>query len=586
MPRMCLDEILRPGSRARAWLLILTVSILTACAHPGGKGTVRPEPQVPAAHAKAPAANPESLTDQTLFDILVGEIAAQRGRLDVSATHYLQAAMNSNDPRVAERAVQIATFARQYEIALKAARRWLALDSGNVEARKVVTALALKVGDMNEVVEQLEHIITASNDRQEGFHLATVILAQNTDKKIALGAMEKLAARFPDSVDARLAVCRIAILAQDMGRAQTAVDQALQMQPGDPQALILKAQILIRQDRKPQAMKVLEEAVAQHPQSADLHLAYGRMLLDADDVKGAREQFRLVVKLAPGNTEAIYSLALLELETRQLDSATRHLKQLLGVEDKRQSALYYLGYAAQEKGDNSAAIKWFGKVDEDSEYWTQARLRMAKILAGEGKLDEVRKEMQALRRDNPENAVEYYLVEGQVLSDLAKYQEAFDLYAEALENNPRNEDLLYAQALTAEQLGRVDVAEKYMREILKQDPDNVRTLNALGYTLADRTNRYAEAQKYIEKAYAQKPDDPAIIDSMGWLQYRLGHLQEARRYLQQAYDKTGDAEIGAHLGEVLWMLGDHAGARRVWQESLKAAPEDPVLRKTIDRFKP
>jgi tetratricopeptide (TPR) repeat protein len=593
MPRMYLNEILGPGAPARAWLIILAVSILTACAHPGGKGVVRPEPQAPAAAtaspaspARAPAANPESLTDQTLFDILLGEIAAQRGQLDVSSTHYLEAAQHSNDPRVAERAVQIATFARQYEIALKAARRWLALDSGNVEARKVVTALALKVGDMDEVIAQLDHIITTSTDRQEGFHLATVILAQHTDKKAALRAMEKLAARFPNSVDAQLAVCRIAILAEDLNRAQTAVDRALQMQPGDPQALVLKAQILIRQDKKPQALKVLEEAVARQPQSADLHLAYGRMLLDAGNLKGAREQFRLVVKLTPGNTDAIYSLALLELETGQLDSAERHLKQLLNAEDKRQSVYYYLGYAAQEKGDNDAALEWFGKVDEGSEYWTQARLRVAKILAGEGKLDEVRKEMQTLRQDNPENAVEYYLVEGQVLSDLGKYQEAFDLYAEALESNPQDEDLLYAQALTAEQLDRVDVAEHYMREILKQDPDNVRTLNALGYTLADRTNRYAEAQKYIEKAYAQKPDDPAIIDSMGWVQYRLGHLQKARSYLQKAYDMTGDAEIGAHLGEVLWMLGDQAGARRVWQESLKTSPDDPVLKKIINRFKP
>jgi tetratricopeptide (TPR) repeat protein len=292
-----------------------------------------------------------------------------------------------------------------------------------------------------------------------------------------------------------------------------------------------------------------------------------------------------VVKLSPDNTDAIYSLALLELETGQLESGEQHLKQLLEVEDKQQSVYYYLGYAAQQRGDVEAALKWYGKVEE-GEYWTQARLRMAKILAGQGRLDEVRKEMQELRRNNPENAVDYYLIEGQVLSDLAMYQEAYALYAEALESNPQDEDLLYAQALVAEQLDRVDVAEQYMRQILEQDPDNVRTLNALGYTLADRTERYAEARQLIEKAYAQKPDDPAIIDSMGWVQYRLGNLEEARRYLQQAYDMTGDGEIGAHLGEVMWMQGDQAGARRVWQESLKSAPDNPVIKEVINRFTP
>jgi tetratricopeptide (TPR) repeat protein len=590
MARMYLAPFPRPGIRPRVWLVLLTVLILTACAHLGGKEAAQPAPQTPAA-TPAPAAKTadtrqEPLTQELLFDILLGEIAGQRGRLDVSAPYYLQAALNSNDPRVSERAVQIATFARQYDTALKAARHWLALDSSNVEARKVVTALALKIGDTDEVIAQLDYLIATSANPQEGFQLATVILAQHADKTTALAAIEKLAARYPDSVDARLAVCRVAILAEDLDRAQTAADQALQLQPGLPQALVLKAQILIRQDKKPQALQVLKEAVARQPQSADLRLAYGRMLLDAGDLQGAREEFRAVVKLSPGNTDAIYSLALLELETGELESGERHLKELLDVEDKRQSVYYYLGYAAQERGNVKTALEWYGKVEEGNEYWTQARLRMAKLLATEGRLDEVRSEMQALRRNNPENAVDYYLIEGQVLSDLAMYQEAFALYDEALKSNPEDQDLLYAQALIAEQLDRVDLAEQYMRQILEQDPDNVRTLNALGYTLADRTHRYDEARQYIEKAYAQKPDDPAIIDSMGWVQYRLGNLEEARRYLQQAYDMTGDGEIGAHLGEVLWMQGDQAGARRVWQESLKSAPDNPVIKEVINRFTP
>jgi len=574
-------------------MMLFTLSILTACAHFSGKQTAPPVAQAPAAKpetaastARPSSAQQEPLTQELLYDILLGEIAGQRGRLDVSAPAYLEAALNSNDPRVSERAVQIATFGRQYDIALKAARHWLELDSNNVEARKVVTALALKLGDTDEVIAQLDRIIATSATPQEGFQLATVVLAQHADKTTALAAIEKLAARYPDNVDARLAVCRIAILAENLDRAQTAVDEALRLQPDSSQALVLKSQILIRQGNKPQALQVLEQAVARQPQSPELRLAYGRMLLDAGNLEGSREEFRAVVNLSPDNVDAIYSLALLELETGQLESGEQHLKQLLNVEDRRQSVYYYLGYAAQQRGKVEEALEWYGKVEEGDEYWTQARLRMAKLLAGEGRLDEVREEMRSLRRNNPENAVEYYLIEGQVLSDLALYQEAFALYDEALKNNPQDQDLLYAQALVAESLDRVEDAERYMRQILEQDPDNVKTLNALGYTLADRTRRYDEARQYIEKAYAQKPDDPAIIDSMGWVQYRLGNLEEARRYLQQAYDMTGDGEIGAHLGEVLWMQGDKAGARRVWQESLKNAPDDPVLKGVINRFTP
>jgi tetratricopeptide (TPR) repeat protein len=573
-------------------MMIFAVMMLTACAHLVGKPAPSPTAQVPAVKpattsAPRPATGQEEpLTDQLLYDILLGEIAGQRGRLDVAASAYLQAALDSKDPRVSERAVQIATYGREYDIALKAARHWLSLDSNNVEARKVVTALALKVGDTDEVIAQLGHLIAGAASLKEGFQLATVVLAQHADKATALAAIEKLAARYPDSVDARLAVCRIAILAGNLDRAQSAVNEALRLQPDSPEALVLKSQILIRQGNKPQALQVLEQAVAKQPKRAELHMAYGRMLLDAGNLKGARESFRAVVNLTPDNVDAVYSLALLELETGQLESAEKHLKQLLNVEDRRQSVYYYLGYAAEQRGKSEEALQWYGKVEEGNEYWTQAQLRRAKIMAGQGRLDEVREELRSLRRDNPENAVEYYLIEGQVLSDLGMNQEAFALYDEALKSNPDDQDLLYAQALVAESLDRVADAERYMLEILKQDPNNVRTLNALGYTLADRTHRYEEARQYIEKAYAQKPDDPAIIDSMGWVQYRLGNLAEARRYLQKAYDMTGDGEIGAHLGEVMWMQGDQSDARRVWQEALKNAPEEPALKEVIKRFTP
>jgi tetratricopeptide (TPR) repeat protein len=194
--------------------------------------------------------------------------------------------------------------------------------------------------------------------------------------------------------------------------------------------------------------------------------------------------------------------------------------------------------------------------------------------------------MQRLRRNDPENAVEIYLIEGQILSDLALHGEAWQLYDQALAVHPDEEDLLYSRALAAEKIDRIDLAEQDMRRILELDPDNVRALNALGYTLADRTDRYEEAFGLIQRAYAIDPDDPAIIDSMGWAHYRLGNLAEARKFLQQAWDMTGDGEIGAHLGEVMWVQGDRDEARRIWAEAKENTPDNPVLRKVLERFMP
>jgi tetratricopeptide (TPR) repeat protein len=593
------------SAAGRSFLLaavFLVSPLLTACAAPGGAHSspqpaeAMPQaannPQTAPQQSDAPSAGSEprpppsaELSPDVLYDILLAEIAGQRGRLDVATPHYLQAALESDDPQVAERAVQIATFAKQYDAALRAASHWLELDPSSIDARKIVTALALKVGNIDEVVRQLDFIIGHSGNPEEGFQLATAILARHADKQEGLEAMERLAARYPDNPAAVLAVCRLAILAEQLERALVAVDRALEMDPGLTEAYILKAQVLLRQDREAEALQMLRTAIDRNPEAVDLHLAYGQLLLNDDDTEGAREQFRTVVRLAPDNNDALYSLALLELETGDLDAAERHLKQLLQRGEKLQAVRYYLGYTAEEGGDDEKAIDWYRQVEE-GEYWTQARLRMSRIMVRQGRLDEMKRDMQVLRRNNPENTVDFYLIEGQVLSDLDLDEEAYQLYGEALQENPDDEHLLYARALVAEKTDRLERAEADLRHILGNDPDNVRALNALGYTLADRTERYTEALGYIEQAYAQNPDDPAIVDSMGWVQYRLGNLDKAREYLQQAYDMSGDPEIGAHLGEVLWVVGERDAARQVWQESLENAPDNAVLKKVTNRFLP
>jgi len=580
----------------RAALLCLGVLTLAACAAMRGPDGAGPDNGKTSKPQESPASRgsmtngagetpAEPLTKKVLYDVLLAEIAGQRGRLDVAAPHYLQAALESSDPRVAERAVQIAAFAKEYKTALRAAHHWLELDPSSVEARKVIVALSLKTGDLEEVVTQLDYLIGAAGNRKQGFQQATAVLARHANKAEALAAMEQLAGRYPDSPPAHLAVSRLALLAGEPERALSAVDAGLQMQPDLVSAVVLKAQIQISMDRKPQATDTLAKAVARRPDHADLRFAYGRLLLDGGDLQGAKKQFGEVIRLEPDNNDAVFSLALLELETGDLKPAEQHLHLLLKRKEKLQAVYYYLGYAAEEDADNAAALGWYRKIDE-GEYWIQSRLRLSQILVKQGKLEDMRHEMQALRRNNPEQAVELYLIEGQVLTDTGLDKEAFDLYTEALLNHPDDEKLLYSRALAAEKIDRLDTSVQDLQQILKNDPDNVRALNALGYTLADRTDRYTEALAYIKKAYAREPNDPAIMDSLGWVHYRLGDLDKAREYLQQAFDQSGDAEIGAHLGEVLWKNGDPDAARRVWNKALEKNPDNPVLREVMQRYKP
>jgi tetratricopeptide (TPR) repeat protein len=584
-PMTGLDVILQ-----RAGFVLLLAAALVSCAvsgdrraTPGGEVEAQETGNSPATDAAV--APRQELTDDLMYDILLGEIAGQRGVMDVSVPHYLQAARESRDPRVAERAMQVATFAKQYDIALQAARRWVELDGDNIEARKGLTALALQVGDMDEVIRQVDYLLSTSADPEEGYRLATAVLVHDTDKQAALEVMRRMVEHHPKNAYAWMALCRMAVQADELEQALEAVDQALVFAPGLPAAIILKAQVLVRLDRKADATGVLREAVAAHPEAADLHFAYGRMLLDTNELEQARAQFAEVVKLEPDNIDGLYSLALLELETRQFKSGEQHLKQLLELNERQQNVYYYLGYAAREQGNDEAALEWYGKV-ESGDYWSQSQLSIAAILVRQDKLDEMQDHMQTLRQNNPEQSVQFYILEGQVLSDAGLQQSAYDLYTTALTENPDNEDLLYSRALTAEKLGDLAAAEQDMRRILANDPDNVRTQNALGYTLADKTARYEEALVYITRAYEQTPDDPAVIDSMGWVQYRLGNLDIARQYLQQAWDMTGDSEIGAHLGEVMWQQGDYEAARKVWEKASETSPDNTVLQETLKRFNP
>jgi tetratricopeptide (TPR) repeat protein len=567
-------------------LTVLVTGSLVSCAVSGDKHQAQavtalengrpPAAGIEVAQSELPQ---QTLTDDLMFDILLAEIAGQRGEMNVSVPHYLQAALLAQDPRVAERAVQIASYAKDYRAAERAARRWVELDPESVEARKALIALALHNGDRDEVITQLDYLLAISDDPESGYSLATTILAHEKDKNAALDAMQKLVDHNPGNPYAWMALSRIAVTAEQLEKALEADDKALDVSPDLASALLLKAQILVRMDRKEEARQLLAAAVARHPRNTNLHFAYGRLLLDAEDLEGSREQFATVVKLEPDNPDGLYSLALLELETGQIKAGEQHLLRLIEIDQGIQNAYYYLGYASLKQNDDAAALDWYGKV-ESGDYWSQAQLRIAEILVRQGNVDDMQNHMRILRQKDPEQSVTYYLLEGQVLSDAQIYQAAFELYGKALQASPDNIDLLYAHSLAAEQLGKLDIAERDLLRILEFEPDNVRALNALGYTLADQTTRYEEALGYINRAYAQEPNDPAIIDSLGWVQYRLGNLDEARRLLQQAWDMTQDSEI------VMWEQGDRDSAREIWESSRLASPDNQLLLEVINRYSP
>ncbi len=529
-------------------------------------------------------APPVELSPGLLYQLLVGEVSAQRGELEMSAHAYHQAAVSTRDPRLARRATQIAVYAQDYTTALKAARLWVELSPDGLEAQQSLAALLIRQGRADEALTHLEKLLSLSRDgTAHGFMLVTNILAREQDKRRALQAMEALVAPRSDDINALFAYANLAYLVEEYALAEQQVERLLTLQPGLPRVLVLKANVLRKQGRDDEALSAYRTALDALPKDSALRLGYARMLVDMERLPEAREQFRLLGKQLPDNADVAYAEGLLALQAGDLEQAEKQFRRLLKLGQRSDEAAYALGQIAENRDRAEEALQWYRQVSDGNNY-LDALARSAVLINRLQGLDAARAYLRGIELQTSQQELRLRMVEGELLRDAGQREEAAAVYDEALLQFPDNVEILYARAMNAEGMGRIDLLERDLAAILKQEPDNVQALNALGYTLADRTTRYREAHDLVRRAYELRPDDPAIIDSMGWVMYRLGRLEEAEAYLRQALGKHFDAEIAAHLGEVLWVRGRQDEARQVWQDALQRAPDHALLKQVIERF--
>jgi len=420
--------------------------------------------------------------------------------------------------------------------------------------------------------------------RENAFMQVNRLLGGNPDKAANLRAIRSLAAKYPQLPQAHFAVAQAALVAGEDEAAIAAAREAQKIQPDWELATLLEAQVLQKRSNAA-AAKRLGEFVEKYPQSREARLSYARVLVLEKRLPEARKQFEAVAAANPKNPEVIYAVGLLAYQLKDYGAAEAYMKRVLGLGYRDPEGVrYLLGQMAEEQKLWPRAIEWYESI-QDGDHVMPARMRTANAIAKQGKLDEARAFLKRVAADYPEDQVQLTVAEAQLLRDANRHKDAFSLLSDALGKEPDQPDLLYDLALTAEKLERFDLLEAHLRKLIQVKPDHAHAYNALGYSFADRNTRLPEARKLIEKALELAPEDYFIIDSMGWVLYREGDLKGAARELRRAYDGRPDAEIGAHLGEVLWMLGERDEARRIWDESLKAGPENETLQKTIKRLK-
>ena len=524
------------------------------------------------------------LSGEVFYYLFSAEIAAQRGQIGLSAALYTKAAEVTRDARVAQQATRIAYYARDDKRAIAAAELWHELEPENLEARQVLAALLVRVGKTDVAAEHFEYVLSnGKHSERQGFMLITSLLSKEKDKQAALAVMTKLIAKRKNNPNALYAYSQLAFLVGNLDDAVKTVKQVIKLEPGWTEAYILQTNIFVRQGYKAHAIAVLRQTVEAQPDNSHLRMFYARNLVDARQFDEAVNQFSQLTDDEKHQHEARYALGLLTLQMNKPNQAAEYFTRLLEDKKRVTESQYYLAQSYELQNELDRAITEYKKVT-NNQYSFEADLRIALILAKQGQIKDARQRLQNMSPDSLEKELRVYLTEGEILNSAKQYEEALALFTEALQQLTDNNRLLYARALTAEKLGKIDDAVKDLESIVKREPENAQALNALGYTLIDKTRHIEKGLEYIKKAYKLEPDDAAIHDSLGWAYYRLGQYDEALTYLRRAFEKLKDAEIAAHLGEVLWVAGEREEAKEIWNSALQQAPNDDLLKNVMQKF--
>jgi tetratricopeptide (TPR) repeat protein len=519
-----------------------------------------------------------------VYEFLIAEIAGQRGNVTLSAQAYADLAKRTRDPRVAERATEIALHARNPEAAVEAAKVWADAAPGSTKALGTAASLLVNTNRVDEAQPYLKRILaTSTQNRGDGFMQLNRLLANNPDKAVTLRVVQDLATPYQDLAQARFAIAAAAAGAGQEDLALKEIREASRLQPDWELAALFEAQLLQKQSNTAASERLAQHLKA-YPKSREVRLAYARTLVADKRYPEARGQFEQLVKDFPDNTEVVFAVAALSMQLEDWVSAERNLKRLLDLNYRdRNQVRFYLGQVSEEQKRFDEALQWYGEVARGDQFMP-AQVRSAQVLLKQGNLDGARRFLQQVSAQNSDQRVQLILAEAQLLRDAKREKDAFVVLDDALAKLPDNPELLYDHAMLAEKIERVDVLESSLRKLLKLRPDHAHAYNALGYSLADRNVRLDEANELIDQALKLAPEDAFIIDSKGWVLFRQGKPAEALKFLQRAYSSRPDAEIAAHLGEVLWALGQRDEARKVWTDALAKTPDNDVLQKTVQRL--
>ena len=554
----------RGGAPALSALQILLLAALAA----GCAGTQQPAP--------------ESTDGQDrTYHILMAEIALQRGENATGIEEYLKAARAGESVETASQATRTAFDFGYDRLAYQAAQRWVELAPGDGEARRYAGRLALRHQQVGKAAEHLEAAAAADGADEAAFRELAAILMEDGHPEDAFAVSERLADAYDDNAYAQASAASTALRNDEAETAIAYARRATEIAPDEPRAALLLARALEADEQTEAALETA--APLADAADRDVRLDYALFLAGADRPDEARTVVNRILQSDPEQPDAWRATALISLQQGDYDAAWSDFSELLQSGEFTHEALFYLGTIAEEREDWFQAMRLYSQVGE-GRLQLVARQRVSVILTRLGQAEGALSQLERFARRNPRQALDVRFTEAQLLEAMERYEEALEAYDEILAAKPPSLGLLLSRAEVQLSRGETEAAIEGYREALALRPESATALNALGYTLADRTDRLREARKLIERALDKEPDNAAIIDSMGWVLFRQGEPEEALPYLERAWEMIRDPEVAAHLGETLWTLGRKEEARQILQEAYDEFPGSAPLRDTLRRL--
>jgi tetratricopeptide (TPR) repeat protein len=518
-----------------------------------------------------------AIDPDVMYMLMAAELAGQRGQYAVALEGYMEAAKRVNDPRFAERAAKIAMYIKDSNKTDEAVSLWLRQDPGNLTARKIAALSALRSGNRQAAVDHLDAVLKID---PAGFEKTVLelagVLQRDGKSNFFYEVLDALAVKNPNQAVVYFVQSLLAMEAKNNALAEKKVQLALDIQPDWDKALIFQAQIAVFSGDLNKAKTLLRNGSLKYPENDKLKKLLAQVLIKATEYEAAGEVYQGIVAANPKDVESQIALALVHLQLNRDGKAEDIFKQLLDQPEWQNQASFYLAKIEEKREHTQKALAWFDKVTEGPLVFESA-ISAVSLLVKDKKFDEAESRLNVLSSQFPKQKLRIILMQAGLYGQQEQYEKAFKLLTDALVDQPDQKDLLYTRALTAERLNKTDVLESDLKKILAKYPDDAEALNALGYSLLDSADRYAEAEKYLQHALQLQPNEAVIMDSFGWLQFKLDRLEQALDYLDRAYAKQQESEIAAHLAEVLWVLGRKEEARKVFNQAIKKAPEDEYL---------